>query len=59
MPLVSFTPTDARLVLEENKQSVLVMKVVLAKGESLELENGGSLETLAGVLRIRERSAER
>ena len=59
MPLVSFTPTQARLVLEEDKESVLVMKVVLAKGEGVELANGGELQALAGVLRVRERKAER
>ena len=37
MPLVGFTPTKARLVLEESKESVLVMKVALARGESVEL----------------------
>ena len=55
MPLVSFKPTKARLVIEEGKDSVLVMKVTLAKGESVELASGGRLESLAGVLRIRER----
>jgi hypothetical protein len=55
MPLVSFRPTKARLVIEEGKDSVLVMKVAVAKGESVELSSGGRLESLAGVLRIRER----
>ena len=59
MPLVGFTPTKARLVLEENKESVLVMKVVLAKGESVELATGGTMQALAGVLRIRERRADK
>ena len=59
MPLLSFTPTKARLVLEEGKESVLVMKVVLAQGESVELTSGGNLQTLTGVLRVRERKAER
>ncbi len=55
MPLVSFKPTKARLVIEEGKDSVLVMKVALAKGETVELATGGRLESLSGVLRIRER----
>ena len=55
MPLVSFKPTKARLVLEEGKDSVLVMKVAVAKGETVELSSGGRLEALSGVLRIRER----
>ena len=58
MPLVGFIPTKARLVLEENKESVLVMKVALAKGESVELATGGTLQALAGVLRIRERRTD-
>jgi hypothetical protein len=59
MPLVSFTPKQARLVLEEDKESVLVMKVGLAEGESVELADGGELQALTGVLRVRERRAER
>ncbi len=55
MPLVSFKPTKARLVIEEGKDSVLVMKVAVAKGETVELSTGGRLEALSGVLRIRER----
>ena len=55
MPLVSFKPTKARLVIEEGKDSVLVMKVAVAKGETVELATGGRLESLSGVLRIRER----
>jgi hypothetical protein len=57
MPLVSFKPTKARLVIEDGKDSVLVMKVAVAKGETVELANGGKLEALSGVLRIRERKA--
>jgi hypothetical protein len=58
MPLVSFNPTKARLVIEEGKESVLVMKVVVAKGESVELATGGKLESLTGVLRVREYKAD-
>lgn len=57
MPLVSFKPTKARLVIEDGKDSVLVMKVAVAKGETVELAGGGRLETLSGVLRIRERKS--
>ena len=57
MPLVSFKPTKARLVIEDGKDSVLVMKVTVAKGETVELATGGRLEALSGVLRIRERKA--
>jgi hypothetical protein len=56
MPLVGFKPTKARLVIEQNKESVLVMKVVVASGETVELTSGGTLESLAGILRIREHS---
>jgi hypothetical protein len=55
MPLVTFKPTKARLVIEDGKDSVLVMKVAVAKGETVELTSGGRLESLSGVLRIRER----
>jgi hypothetical protein len=57
MPLVSFRPTKARLVLEDGKDSILVMKVTVAKGETVELAGGGRLEALSGVVRIRERKA--
>ena len=57
MPLVSFKPTKARLVIEDGKDSVLVMRVTVAKGETVELATGGKLESLSGVLRIRERKA--
>ncbi len=57
MPLVSFKPTKARLVIEDGKDSVLVMKVTVAKGETVELSDGGRLEALSGVLRIRERKS--
>src|SRR5881628_689851 len=58
MPLVGFNPTKARLVIEENKESVLVLKVVVAKDDTVELTTGGKLEALCGVLRIRERQAD-
>ena len=57
MPLVGFRPTKARLVMENGKESVLVMKVVLDDDDAVELVTGGSLKDLVGVLRIRERRA--
>jgi hypothetical protein len=55
MPLVGFRPTKARLIIENNRDSVLVMKVVLDADEVVELSTGGGLSDLVGVLRIRER----
>jgi hypothetical protein len=55
MPLLSFRPTRARLVIDEARESVLVMKMMLTKGESVVLATGGQLEKLVGVARIRER----
>jgi hypothetical protein len=43
-------------VIDESRESVLVMKVTLTKGESVALASGGQLEKLVGVARIRERS---
>ncbi len=57
MPLVSFSPTKARLVVENAKDSVLVMMVTVTRGETVELSSGDRLEALSGVLRIRERKA--
>ena len=55
MPLVGFRPTKARLIIENSKDSVLVMKVVLDADDIVELSTGGTLKDLVGVLRIRER----
>jgi hypothetical protein len=55
MPLVGFRPTKARLIIEDSNDTVLVMKVVVADSESVELATGGKLDSLTGVLRIRER----
>jgi hypothetical protein len=41
MPLVAFKPTKARLVIEQGRESVLVMRVVVAKGETVALAVGG------------------
>ena len=59
MPLVAFKPTKARLVIEQGRESVLVMQVVVAKGETVALAVGGRLEAITGFLRIRERKEER
>ena len=53
MPLVGFRPTKARLIIEDSKQSVLVMKVVVYAGDTVRLATGDRLEELTGVLRIR------
>lgn len=55
MPLVGFRPTKARLIIEDRKASVLVMKVVVYNGESVKLATGDRLEELSGTLRIRSR----
>jgi hypothetical protein len=55
MPLVGFRPTKARLIIEDNKASVLVMKVVVYPGDSVKLATGDRLEELTGVLRIRSK----
>ena len=57
MPLIGLRPTKARLVMEENRDSVLVMKVVLDDDEAIELSTGGALNDMGGVLRIRERKS--
>jgi hypothetical protein len=57
MPLIGLRPTKARLVMEESRDSVLVMKVVLDDDEAIELTTGGALNDLGGVLRIRERKS--
>jgi hypothetical protein len=57
MPLIGLRPTKARLVMEANRDSVLVMRVVLDDDETIELSTGGALKDLGGVLRIRERKA--
>jgi len=59
MPVVGFRPAKVRLVIEQTKESVVVMRVVTAPGESVELASGGRLERLSGVLRIREQKGER
>jgi hypothetical protein len=55
MPLVGFRPTKARLIIEDSKASVLVMRVVVYPGETIRLGSGEMLEELSGVLRIRSK----
>jgi hypothetical protein len=57
MPLVGFRPTKARLVMENGKESVLVMLVTVDDDDAVDLATGGTLKDLSGVLRIRERKA--
>lgn len=59
MPILGFKPTKVRLVIEQTKESVVVMKVIPAAGEACELATGGRLEMLSGVLRIREQKGDR
>ena len=58
MPLVGFRPTKARLIIDDSNDTVLVMKVVMADSESVEFSTGGKLDSLSGVLRIRERKED-
>jgi hypothetical protein len=55
MPLIRLKPVKSRLVIEDGAEMILVFKVVLAGGESVDLGGGGRLEHLHGMLRIRER----
>jgi len=55
MPLLGFRPTKARLVMENARDSVLVMKVALDGDDAVELATGESLADITGVLRIKER----
>ena len=57
MPVVSFVPTKARLVLEQSRDTVLVMRVVVARGENVLLPDGGQLQQLTGVARIRQQKS--
>ena len=54
MPLVGFRPIKARLIIENSRDSVLVVKVVLDDDNAVELTTGGTLRDLGGVLRIRQ-----
>jgi hypothetical protein len=55
MPIIVFRPTRSRLIIQDSKASVLVMKVVVHPDDSVKLVTGDKLEELIGVLRVRER----
>lgn len=55
MPLIRLKPHKARVVVEDGAEMILVLKVTLNRGESVELASGGRMETMNGMLRIRER----
>ncbi|HVF64969.1 MAG TPA: hypothetical protein VNE58_13345 [Casimicrobiaceae bacterium] len=55
MPLIRLKPHKARVVIEDGAEMILVLKVSLARGESVELASGERLEMLNGMLRVRER----
>ena len=55
MPLIRLKPHKARVVIEDGAEMILVLKVSLNRGETVELASGGKMEALNGMLRIRER----
>jgi hypothetical protein len=55
MPLIRLKPHKARVVIEDGAEMILVLKVSLARGESVQLASGDRMEALDGMLRIRER----
>jgi hypothetical protein len=55
MPLIRLKPHKARVVIEDGAEMILVLMVTLNRGESVELASGGRLESMKGMLRIRER----
>jgi len=55
MPLIRLKPHKARVVIEDGAEMILVLKVSLNRGETVELASGGRMEALNGMLRIRER----
>lgn len=55
MPLIRLKPHKARVVIEDGAEMILVLMVTLNRGESVELASGGRMETMNGMLRIRER----
>lgn len=55
MPLIRLKPHKARVVIEDGTEMILVLKVTLNRGESVELASGGRMEMMNGMLRIRER----
>lgn len=55
MPIIRLKPHKARVVIEDGVEMILVLKVTLHRGESVGLASGGRMETMQGMLRIRER----
>jgi hypothetical protein len=55
MPIIRLKPHKARVVIEDGAEMILVLKVTLPRGESVGLASGGRMETMQGMLRIRER----
>jgi len=55
MPLIRLKSHTARVVIEDGAAMILVLKVSLNRGETVELASGGRMEALNGMLRIRER----
>jgi hypothetical protein len=55
MPLIRLKPHEAHVLIEDGVEMILVLKVSLNRGETVELASGGKLEALDGMLRIRER----
>ena len=55
MPLIRLKPHKARVVIEDGVEMILVLMVTLARAESVELASGGRMESMKGMLRIRER----
>jgi len=55
MPLIRLKSHMARVVIEDGAEMILVLKVTLNRGETVELASGGKMEALNGMLRIRER----
>ena len=55
MPLIRLKPHKARVVIEDGAEMILVLKVTLHRGESVDLATGGRMEAMHGMLRIRER----
>jgi hypothetical protein len=55
MPIIRLKPHDARLVIEDGSEMILVVEVSLHEGEHVALASGGQLESLSGTLRVHER----
>lgn len=59
MPLIGFKPNKARLVIEQGKATVLVLRIVAVRDEHVLLTSGGNLQLLTGMLRVREQDDRR